>query len=85
MLFVSIGAAMTAGRCHGLIAPRHPPGCNRFKAQRDWQKVTTKLGSLRDVHLAAISHFNVIRTFGLSRNSLDSVAPTENMMFKVAI
>jgi hypothetical protein len=68
-----------------LIAPRHTLGRNRPKAQRDWQKVTTKLGSLRDVHLAAISHFNVIRTFGLSRNSLDSVAPTANMIIKVVI
>jgi hypothetical protein len=38
-----------------LIAPRHTLGRNRFKAQRDWQKVTTKLSSLRDVHLAVIT------------------------------
>jgi hypothetical protein len=48
---------LTAGRCHGLIAPRHTLGRNRFKAQRHWQKVTAESGPLREVHLAAIASF----------------------------
>jgi len=51
MFFVSIGAGMTAGRCHGVIAPRHTLGRNRFQAQRDWQKVTPGLSGSPKLHL----------------------------------
>jgi hypothetical protein len=53
-----------------LIAPRHLLGRNRFKTQRDWQKVTAEWGSLREEHLAAIASFRSEQGFeGFSKFS----------------